>query len=221
MDNLGSAYSRRAPKSMHASTPAPRPLPLPARVQVFLLAAILSLSSGCASLSEHECRAGRWYALGEADGRAGRPEARLAGYRDACAEYGIRPVESDYIDGRIAGLRNYCRIENAFREGLEGRAYHGVCPAGPDELRFRRYHAAALEVQRARDALRGTDSEIERLERTLRAKKDLDERERQRLRENLHDLEYKRLRQRDDLGAHELTLDRMLREAGVLPAAPR
>jgi len=201
--------------------PSHTPLPCPIGVPSLLLVGCLTLLSGCASLSESECRAGRWYALGLDDGRAGRPEARLASYRQACAEYGIHPAEADYIDGRLAGLREYCRIENAFREGLEGRPYHGVCPAGAEELRFRRHHAAAREVYRAREALRTTDAEIERLEKRLRDKKDIEERERKRLRENLHDLEYKRLRQRDDLAAYEEILDRMMREAGVLPAARR
>lgn len=186
-----------------------------------LLAALfvaVSLPSGCASLSEQECRAGRWHALGEADGRAGRPQARLANHREACAAYGIFPSEAEYIDGYLAGLRDYCRIENAFREGLEGRAYHGVCPAGAGELHFRRYHAAALEVYRAREALRRTEHELERLEKALRDKKAHDEREHKRQREHLHDLEYKRLRLRDDLDAAEHRLERMLHEAGLLPA---
>jgi len=56
------------------------------------------LVSGCAAMSESECRTGNWYALGERDALSGsRPQ--LERYADQCSRYQLRPSEQDYMAG--------------------------------------------------------------------------------------------------------------------------
>jgi len=64
------------------------------------------LLSGCAALSEGECRVGDWYALGERDALTGnRPRIDL--YADQCGRYQVRPSEQDYMAGWAIGYSEW------------------------------------------------------------------------------------------------------------------
>ena len=58
-----------------------------------ILLALLSamILSSCAPLSEDECRAGNWQAIGQADGAEGRDLNYIDQHAEACAEYGVAP----------------------------------------------------------------------------------------------------------------------------------
>lgn len=86
--------------------------------------------SGCASLSEQECRTADWRMIGYEDGVVGRQAGRLANHREACADHGITPDMEGYRRGREEGLQEYCRPQNVYQLALRGRAYPTVCPAG-------------------------------------------------------------------------------------------
>ena len=60
------------------------------------------LLSGCAAMSESECRTGDWYALGERDATLGQ-RPLIERYADQCTRYGVRPAESDYLAGWAIG----------------------------------------------------------------------------------------------------------------------
>ena len=52
------------------------------------------LLTGCAAMSESECRSGNWYALGERDALSGsRPQ--LERYADQCGRYQVAAAEKD------------------------------------------------------------------------------------------------------------------------------
>ena len=69
------------------------------------IAACLFLS-GCAAMSENECRTGDWYALGERDALSGsRPQ--LERYADQCGRYQLRPSEQDYLAGWAIGYSEW------------------------------------------------------------------------------------------------------------------
>lgn len=99
-------------------------------VTLFRLAgvALAVALSGCASLSENECRTADWRGIGLQDGLQGKTLGELEEHRRACAEYTIAVSERPYLDGREEGLREFCRLDNAFRVGLNGQKYLGVCP---------------------------------------------------------------------------------------------
>lgn len=171
----------------------------------------LIVLTGCATLSQEDCRRGDWYGLGIKDGLAGETGGRLSEHAKACYEYGIAVGNDAYLAGREQGLREYCRLENAFAVGLNGRPYHHVCPPAIDGL-FAHYHASAYAVHEDRAELDRIDSELSGQESRLQDKK-LNDRERARIRDEIRDLDRKHDRLRDDLYYRERQLDDLRREA--------
>jgi hypothetical protein len=172
---------------------------------------LLAFLTGCATLGENECRTGDWYGIGRDDGRNGKRLSLIEDHRKACSEYGIVINDRAYRDGRAEGLRDYCRLDNAFRAGLNGESYQGVCPT-PIDSEFRRAHAAAYEVHKVRKEIENLDGQITRNESKLRDK-DTSDKERARLRDEIRDLDRRRARLRDELFQVERQLDRQRDDA--------
>ncbi|SDG36041.1 DUF2799 domain-containing protein [Roseospirillum parvum] len=124
------------------------------------------LLTGCASLSEDECRTADWAAIGYADGAAGRPGSRLEDHREACAEYGIAPVLAAYRAGRGEGLLEYCRPARGYAEGLDGKTYRGVCPAHL-EADFVAAHQAGRDIHRLEEEAEDLAAEVTDLDQQL------------------------------------------------------
>lgn len=83
------------------------------------ISAILLLS-GCASMSENQCRVADWRQVGFVDGSRGQPAAYIDEHAKSCAKIGIRPDLDMYLRGRADGLLNFCQPENGFRQGHVG-----------------------------------------------------------------------------------------------------
>lgn len=173
--------------------------------------ACLTLLSGCSTLNEQECRSADWHRLGASDGQQGEPASRLDEHKDSCKRYGILPDEGEYLKGRDTGLLEYCQLGNAFRTGMNGEEYKGVCPLGVD-VEFRRYNAAALEVYNSKKQVEDIDSQISKKEKEL-DKKDITEKEKLRFLEDLRKLDRKRDRLRGNLHYQERELDRLMNNA--------
>ncbi len=169
------------------------------------------LLPGCASLSKDECRHGDWYQIGLRDGAAGLPARRIVKHRDACAEYRVEPDDKKYRAGREEGLREYCQLRNAFKTGLDGHKYEGVCPPAIDTT-YRRYNFVAFEVYRLRKEIETIEDRIYDKERLLDEKKErkLTADERDRLRDEIRELDRRRDRLRDDLRRADYELDKMM-----------
>ena len=146
-----------------------------------------------------------WLALGVQDGAQGYPESRLREHRRACRDVGVTPDERAYFSGRAEGLRTYCTLPGALREGQAGRAYNGVC-GGPLEAAFREVHGAAYNLHEALSRLREIDQSISYRERDLR-KEGLSDRDRERIRGDLRDLDRRRSFQRGEIFRAERDLD--------------
>jgi hypothetical protein len=174
-----------------------------------LLVALSLLVSACATLDEGQCRTGNWYQFGERDGAEGHALERMNAHAEACAEYGIRPNEGEYLAGRDAGLRRYCMLDNAIREGLAGHDYRGVCPPAV-AFRFAELHRHAYAVHTARGQLDSLEREAVKLEKESRGDKTSPERRRH-IHEDLRLLDRKIDRARDDLRSREFDLDRVSR----------
>jgi hypothetical protein len=183
------------------------------RSQLHRLTALLCMFflSGCATLSQEDCRRGDWFSVGIRDGRSGETRSRLSDHVQACSEYGIAINNEAYFAGREQGLRDYCRIDNAFSEGLQGHQYQHVCPSSVDGL-FARYHSAAYSIYEHRSELDRLDQEISSQESRLHNKK-LNDEDRKRIRRDLRDLDHRYHHLRDDLYYHERQLDHLRREA--------
>lgn len=94
---------------------------------------VLSLLSGCATLSETECISGNWQQIGYKDGKYGRDSDYILKHESACAEYDVRVDREAYESGRVKGLNLYCTADNGFNRGNTGSYPNPSCKAGyPD-----------------------------------------------------------------------------------------
>ena len=176
---------------------------------------LLALLGGCASLTSEQCRRGDWYGVGLSDGRAGESYSRLGEHIRACREYGVSIDEAPYAAGRNEGLRDYCRLDNAFRTGLAGQRYNHVCPPEIDAA-FNHYNSSAYTVYRLEKELHQVDARITDTELRLRASNLKDE-HRRLLRMDLHDLDRHYDDLRDELRESRRYLEYLRTEAGLPP----
>jgi len=106
-------------------------------ISIALVAVCLA---ACAStMSEDDCAAADWHALGEIDGALGETFERFSDRAKACANFGFSADQTAYDKGRIFGLTQYCTPESGFDTGRRGASYRGVCPAeleGPFLVEF-------------------------------------------------------------------------------------
>lgn len=77
------------------------------RYRYLLPLAFLSLT-GCAGMSESDCRGANWAQLGERDGIAGNPP-RIDVYSYQCGRHSVQAAEKDYLDGWWVGHAEYTR----------------------------------------------------------------------------------------------------------------
>ncbi len=166
------------------------------------LALLAILVSGCASMTQDQCRHADWAERGQRDGREGYQLSRIDEHREACAKVGVSPDSARWQWGYAQGLRAYCSPNSAWNAGLANRYYAGSC-ALHDEDGFLRHYRAGQALQRARQAFSRNQSDVEKLEVDLK-KADKDE-ERKRLREQISRLDRERQALRRQLEALELT----------------
>lgn len=134
------------------------------KLTIRLAAAALVLAlSGCATLSEEECRFSDWYDLGYRDGRQGRPADRVSEHAQACGEHGVKPDRERYFSGHEDGLSSYCTLHNGFQIGENGGGYANVCPS-PSEEDFLRGYSVGQALHRVRGRLYSIDAEIQSLD---------------------------------------------------------
>jgi len=178
---------------------------------LIILAGLLILA-GCATLNKEECLRGDWRGLGMQDGINGEPAIQIEKHRKACAEHGIQPDERQYLDGRTEGLREYCQIDNAFRSGLEGRQYKGVCPLSIHTV-FLRYNNAAYTVYQTREEIKQLNNAISNNQNRLRSKKATDKETIRQLQGEIRDRERQLDELRNVLRDRERRLDELMDEA--------
>jgi hypothetical protein len=65
------------------------------------------LLSGCAGLSESECRATDWYQRGKRDGEIYGARGQIDQYRHQCARFAVKPDEAAYNLGWDDGNMEY------------------------------------------------------------------------------------------------------------------
>ncbi|MEM9427005.1 MAG: DUF2799 domain-containing protein [Pseudomonadota bacterium] len=141
-------------------------------MRYLLLSAPLLLLAACATLSEDQCRAGNWYAIGKNDGAEGRTMSFVEQHAEACAEYGIAPDRTTWAKGRADGLPLYCTPDNAFRVGRSGKHLSDVCPARDLAVLQRanerglRLNRIELEIREIEGDIRDINAELARLPAT-------------------------------------------------------
>lgn len=89
--------------------------------------ALLTLLSGCASMSPDECKTANWYKVGYQDGRDGNDPNVINSYTEDCGEAGVTPDRAKWKEGFDKGTIQYCSPDNGYTVGIEGKEYYGVC----------------------------------------------------------------------------------------------
>lgn len=164
-------------------------------IQFITATLLLTVITGCATLSREKCERGDWYGIGYDDGTDGHPQDRLMEHKKACLEHNVSPDEDAYLRGRDDGIKIYCTYQSGYDEGEDLQKYGRVCPSELEQEFFRGYllglEAAENELYRKisrknREIIKSTLSlqtlkgkslkketkKIERLERELESAED-------------------------------------------------
>lgn len=136
------------------------------RLALSLAVMALPLLSACATLSEDECRAGDWTAIGYEDGTRGKTPDYVEKHRKACEPFGIVPDVKAWLSGREKGLPLYCTPRNVWEEGADGHKLSPVCPAEDLEV-LERQNWRGLTYYRIGQDIAEAEREISRINSEL------------------------------------------------------
>jgi len=161
-------------------------------IKILAGVALLGTLGGCASLSKDECLAANWEDIGVRDGANGQPEEYLIQHSTACAKVNVVPDRGAWAHGREKGLERYCVPQRMYNLGEYGSGFDvGIC-RNFDQDRLADAYEKGREVHRRAGILGEIDSELRDI-RTRLEKKDLEQKERERLAYRLGQLEYERI----------------------------
>lgn len=132
---------------------------------LILMFGIVALS-GCAVMTPEQCEYADWAMIGEQDARQGRAADYIARRAKDCDKAGFPPDAEAYRYGWEQGITRFCHPERGFQEGLRGRSYEYICPAGlePD---FLAGYTVGTGIHRARAAVAVEAEAIRELEELL------------------------------------------------------
>jgi hypothetical protein len=158
-----------------------------------LLGVVLLCSlGGCASLSKDECLSANWEDIGVRDGASGQPEEYLIQHSTACAKVNVVPDRGAWMHGREKGLERFCMPHRMYNIGEYGGGFDVAICRNFDQERLIDAYEKGREVHRRADTLGNIDVELRDI-RTRLEKKDLEQKERERLAYRLGQLEYERV----------------------------
>lgn len=141
------------------------------RIGRFASTAVLAVAlagSGCASysLTEAECKADDWVAIGYADGAAGHGAERMEKHREACRRVNVTPDQAAYNRGREKGLLQYCTRSNGLKLGRGGKSYGGVCPERLESA-FLKAYGRGREIHDVERSIAAASEEIAAAKRAI------------------------------------------------------
>jgi hypothetical protein len=140
-----------------------------------LIISAFGLLAGCATgMSKSECLVADWRAIGYEDGAAGREVGAVSPRRSACAKKAQVAVDMDaYLEGRAAGLAEFCRPASGYDWGARGGRYAGQCQ-GRDESLFvaayekgARLYGLVVERNAAESALNSAEHRLAEVDRAI------------------------------------------------------
>ncbi|GAA0201127.1 hypothetical protein GCM10009123_05570 [Kangiella japonica] len=141
--------------------------------------ALLTLLSGCATLSETECASGNWEQIGYKDGKSGRDSDYIIKHESSCIEYGVQLDRETYEAGRQQGLARYCTADNGFGRGTRGSSPNLSCGSQQFPVYFDGYSQGLMSrLERLELDLDEAYKEHEILTEVLRRVKDEQEKDR-------------------------------------------
>ncbi|HCZ9274136.1 TPA: DUF2799 domain-containing protein [Vibrio alginolyticus] len=92
----------------------------------------LALLVGCTATTADLAKSGDWHQIGYQDGITGHTSRTMSELRELGSV-----KQSDYDQGYLEGLREYCNPAFAYQMGLSGQYYEGVCEGTEQAQKFR------------------------------------------------------------------------------------
>ncbi len=106
---------------------------------VALVSVVATMFSGCAIMSEDECRSTNWYDKGYSDGVNGTGSAVLREYIDACEKY-VHVDTAGYNSGRRSGADVYCTDDRGYEMGMSNSSVSDICKVSSNVRSFSSYY---------------------------------------------------------------------------------
>ena len=72
-----------------------------------LAAALVLAATGCAQMSEAQCRASDWYRVGYRDAGIYGLRPQVDQYAEQCRAFGVQPAGTRYMAGWVDGFREW------------------------------------------------------------------------------------------------------------------
>ncbi len=132
-------------------------------IRALLAAGLIAVlaAPGCASMSEQDCRAGDWEAVGRADGERGARGNAIERHQKACARHEVAVSEDAWRAGYAKGLEAFCSPKGGYAAARNGQLHHDVCFGFEQEPKFLEAFGHGKDVHRLLSEVR----EIRRLKR--------------------------------------------------------
>ncbi|MGF1784652.1 DUF2799 domain-containing protein [Photobacterium swingsii] len=131
---------------------------------------VLTLLSGCASMSPDECKTADWYQVGYQDGVNGNNPSIINDYSKDCAEAGVSADHARWKEGFDKGTILYCSPDNGYQVGIAGKEYYGVCQSEQFVKNYQLGHQQYQVQQRINEI----DTQINVIDNQLNNKPDKD-----------------------------------------------
>jgi hypothetical protein len=113
------------------------------------------------SLSEDQCRAGRWTDLGYQDAASGMSPDRVQDHQKYCSRFEITINRASYTAGWNKGLVAFCTPTKGYQTGLSGIEYHGLCPNDLKDKFLAKYEEGR-RIYKIRNAYNNLENQMER-----------------------------------------------------------
>ena len=101
-------------------------------VKKLILLTMLTTLFACAATTEQLVQQGDWYTIGYQDGIRGNNQRSI----NQLSKLGSTK-HSDYEQGYMVGLEEFCNPNHAYQIGLTGQHYDGVCEGTEGAQKFR------------------------------------------------------------------------------------
>jgi|GEM_PF-4763980 len=125
--------------------------------------------SGCATLSKDQCTVGDWRTIGKTDGQSGRPLKYFAKHKSACLDHKIKVNKAQYIQGRVEGLKSYCKIQHQVDLGIKGIHYSPVC-SGKVALLLKDANQLGYQIYTIKNDIQNSLDQISEVRSQMKAK---------------------------------------------------
>jgi len=118
-----------------------------------LLFGLTTLIVACSTPPQPKiCQEADWYEIGRRAGAKGQAvDQNVLERPGLCKTTSSSEKFEMYMNGRNAGLVEYCKPENGFELGRDGKKYSKVCPPGEASEKFRLYYQKGWRVRKLKE----------------------------------------------------------------------